>query len=35
MFYDLTRQSAGQPRLSNAEKRQVRKVRAPWKDGAG
>ncbi len=35
MFYKLVRQSAGQPRLSNTEKRQVRKVRAPWKDGAG
>lgn len=35
MFYKSIRQSAGQPRLSNAEKRQVRKVRAPWKDGAG
>lgn len=35
MFYNLAHQSAGQPRLSSAEKRQVRKVRAPWKDGAG
>lgn len=35
MFYKLMCQSAGQPRLSNAEKRQVRKVRAPWKNGAG
>ncbi|ASV86274.1 hypothetical protein CES85_1580 [Ochrobactrum quorumnocens] len=29
------RQSVGQPRLSYAERRQVRKVRAPWKYGAG
>ncbi len=35
MFYKLMRQSAGQPRLSNAKMQQVRKVRAPWKDGAG
>ncbi len=35
MFYKLMRQSAGQPRLSDAEIWQVRKVRAPWKDGAG
>ncbi len=35
MFYKLVCQSAGQPRLSDTEIRQVRKVRAPWKDGAG